>query len=77
MLTLSIVTIVTFVVTIVTVSIFIVSRINRSYQKVFICFIQSSLKITKNAFYFILKTLFVLMIFKFFSSLFGHVEEAA
>ena len=42
-------------------------------KKFVICFIQSSLKMTKNAFYFILKTLFVLMIFKFLSSLFGQI----
>ena len=61
--------------------ILIVSRINRSHQsqtltfqkKIVICFIQSSLKMTKNAFYFVLKTLFVLMIFKFLSSFFGHI----
>ena len=29
----------------------------------------------KNVFYFILKALFVLKIFKFLSSLFGHVEK--
>ena len=32
-----------------------------------ICFIESPLKMTKNAFYFILKALFVLEIFKFLS----------
>ena len=31
----------------------------------------------KNVFYFILKALFVLKIFKFLSWLFGHVEETA
>ena len=31
----------------------------------------------KNAFYFILKALFVLKIFKFLSGHFGHVEEMA
>ena len=31
----------------------------------------------KNAFYFILKTVFVLKIFKFLSSLFGHIEKTA
>ena len=36
---------------------------------------ESSLKITKNAFYFTLKALFVLKIFKFLSWLFGHVEK--
>ena len=33
------------------------------------------LKMTKNAFYFILKDLFVLKIFKFLSWLSGHVEK--
>ena len=35
------------------------------------------LKIMKNAFYFILKALFVLKIFKFSSWLFGHVGKTA
>ena len=43
----------------------------------FICFNESLLNIMKNAFYFILKALFVLKIFKFLSSYFGHVEEMA
>ena len=34
--------------------------------------IESPLKMMKNAFYFILKALFVLKIFKFLSQLFGH-----
>ena len=42
-----------------------------------ICFIESPLKVTKNAFYFILKALFVLKIFKFLSWLFGHVGKTA
>ena len=42
-----------------------------------ICFIESPLKKTKNAFYFILKALFVLKIFKFLSRLFGHVGKTA
>ena len=37
-----------------------------------ICLTESPLKMMKNAFYFILKALFVLKIFKFFSRLFGH-----
>ena len=32
---------------------------------------------TENAFYFILKALFVLKIFKFWSWLFGHIEKTA
>ena len=36
---------------------------------------ESPLKLIKNAFYFTLKALFVLKIFKFLSWLFGHVEK--
>ena len=43
----------------------------------FICFNDSPSKVMKNAFYFILKALFVLKIFKFLSRLFGHVEKTA
>ena len=39
------------------------------------CLIESPLKMMKNAFYFILKALLVLKIFKFLSRLFGHVEK--
>ena len=42
-----------------------------------ICLIESPLKMMKNAFYFILKTLFVLKIYKFLSRLFGHVGKTA
>ena len=45
-------------------------------KKIFICFYGSPLKM-KNAFYFILKALFVLRIFKFLSWLFGHREKTA
>ena len=38
---------------------------------------ESSLKMMKNAFYFTLKALFVLKIFKFLSWLSGHVEKTA
>ena len=45
-------------------------------KKIVICFTQIPLKkMTKNALYFFLKTLFVLMIFKFWPSLFGHAEK--
>ena len=37
-----------------------------------ICLIESPLKVMKNPFYFTLKALFVLKIFKFLSWLFGH-----
>ena len=43
----------------------------------FICFIEDPINLMKNAFYFILKVLFVLKIFKFLSRLFGHVEKTA
>ena len=38
---------------------------------------ESPLKMMKNAFYFTLKALFVLKIFKFLSWLLGHVEKTA
>ena len=37
--------------------------------------IESPLKLMKNVFYFTLKALFVLKIFKFLYRLFGHVEK--
>ena len=43
----------------------------------FICFIESLIKMMKNAFYFILKAFFVLNVFKFFSWFFDHVEKTA
>ena len=39
------------------------------------CFIESSLKIMKNAFCFILKAFFIPKIFKFSSWIFGRVEK--
>ena len=41
----------------------------------YICFNDSPSEMMKNAFYFILKALFVLKIFKFLSWHFGHVEN--
>ena len=41
------------------------------------CFNDSPSKMMKNAFYFILKALLVLKIFKVLSSLFGHAEKTA
>ena len=41
-----------------------------------ICFNESLLKMMKKACYFILKALFVLKMFKFFSLVFGHIEKA-
>ena len=39
--------------------------------------VESPLKMMKNAFYFILKALLVLKIFKFLSLFFGHVGKTA
>ena len=41
------------------------------------CFIERPLKMMKNVFYFILKALSILKMFKFLSWLFGHVEKMA
>ena len=47
-----------------------------TFQKSYVIFlIESPLKKIKNAFYFILKALFVLKIFKFLLQLFGYVEK--
>ena len=46
-------------------------------KKTFISFDETPLKLVKNAFYFILKDISVVKIFKFLSWLFGHVEKAA
>ena len=43
----------------------------------FICFNENPSKMIKDAFYFILKALLVLEIFKFLSWLFGPVEKMA
>ena len=50
-------------------------ELSPSKKNCVVCFIESSLKIMKNAFYFILEVLFVLKIFKFLSRLFGHVGK--
>ena len=47
--------------------------LSASKKNLFFCFIENLLKMMKNAFYFILKALFVLNIFKFLSRLFGRV----
>ena len=47
------------------------------FKKIAICLMESPLKMMKNTFYFILKALFVLKIFKFLSWLFGHVGKTA
>ena len=46
-------------------------------KKFSICINNSPSKMMKNPFYFILKGLFVLKIFKFLSLRFGHVEKTA
>ena len=46
-----------------------------SKKTLFICFNDSPPKMMKNVFYFILKALFVIKIFKFLSWLFDHVEK--
>ena len=49
----------------------------KSENSVFICFNDSPSKMKKNTFYFTLKALFVLKVFKFLSWLFGYVEKTA
>ena len=41
------------------------------------CFHEGPLKMMKNAFYFMIKALFVLKVFKFLSWYFGHVGKTA
>ena len=48
-----------------------------SKKSFFICFNDRPSKMIKNAFYFILKALFVLKIFKLLSLVFGQVEKTA
>ena len=48
-----------------------------SQKNCVIWFIEIPLKVMKYAFYFILKALFVLKIFKLLSCLLGHVEKTA
>ena len=43
----------------------------------FICFNERPLKMVRNTFYFILKAIFVLKIFKVLSWFFGHVGKTA
>ena len=52
-------------------------RLSRSKKNCVIYMIESPSKMAKNTFYFILKALFVLKIFKFLSQLFGHVGKTA
>ena len=52
-------------------------RLSPSKKDCIICFIENPLKMMKNAFYFILKTLFVFTILTFSSWLFGYVGKIA
>ena len=52
---------------------FFTSRVLTSKKKFVFCFIESPFEMMKNAFYFILKALFVLKIFQFLPRLCGHV----
>ena len=45
-------------------------------KKCFICFNKSPLKMMKNAFYFILKALLGLEVFKFWCWVFGHLKNS-
>ena len=57
----------------------VIFKVELSPSKKFfvVCFNESPLKMMKNAFYFILKALFILKIFKFLSLLFDHLEKTA
>ena len=61
----------------VTVPSFIKVGLSPSKKICVICLIESPLKMMKNVFYFILKALFVLKIFKFLSRLFSHAGKTA
>ena len=52
-------------------------RLSPSKKYCVIFFIESPLKLMGNAFYFILKALFILKIFQFLSRLFGHAGKMA
>ena len=56
-------------------SVFLEIKVGLSPSNFFIYFNDSPSKMMKNAFYFILKALFVLKIFKFWSWLFSHAEK--
>ena len=53
------------------------AKLSPAKKNCVICLIESSLKMMKNVFYFVLKALFVLKIFKFMSRHFGHVGKTA
>ena len=50
-------------------------RLFKKKKIVLLCFDESSLKLKKNTFYYILKAIFVLKIFIVLSHLFGHTEK--
>ena len=53
-------------------------KIGLSLQKIcFICFNEIPLQMMNNAFYFILKVLFIFMTFEFLSWLFGYLGKSA
>ena len=52
-------------------------KLGSHLQKKLCYLIESPLKMMKNVFYFILKALFILKIFRFLSQLFGHVGKTA
>ena len=51
------------------------ARLSTSKKICVVFLIESPLKMMKNAFYFILKALLVLKIFRFLSRLFGHLAK--
>ena len=57
------------------VEIFLKSDSHLLKKKFVVCVTESPLKLMKNLFYFILKALFFLKIFKFLSWLFGHIKK--
>ena len=60
-----------------TVMVIIKFGFSPSKKVIFICFNESPLKMMKNTFYFILKALCALKIFKFLSWFFGDAEKTA
>ena len=50
-------------------------ELSPSKKNYVICLTESLLKMMEKAFYFILKAVFILKIFKFLSRLFGHVRK--
>ena len=54
---------------------FILLKLGSDIPKNFVFFNDSPSKMMKNAFYFIVKSIFVLKVFKFLSWFFGYVEK--